>query len=397
MEPVTHVLTGACLARAGWNRRAAYATLAMATAAELPDIDTVWSLKGPVESFLHHRGITHTFLGIPFEAALVVALCAGLHRWRERKRTRERASLTEPLTAAPVRWGALYLFTVVALLSHILLDYTNNYGVRPFFPFNPKWYAGSIVFIFDPLLFLLLVGALVLPSLFALIGHEVAGKRDRFVGAGWARAALILIVGLWVFRAYEHSQALSVASLQTLRAPVTDPTQSAPAPSGVGASAPSTGQPTPEPPRPLLLPRRILASPDPLSPFRWYTATDFGSVYQLATVDTTSGGYSPERVLNQAGLSAPVLGAMASPLGRAYLDWSPMPWLSVSSTEAGVVDDEAAIPGARHALVVNFEDPRFMGSLSFLKSRPTPPLTGTVVVDPSGRVLGQAIDGKVER
>ena len=34
MEPVTHFLTGACLARTGFNRRTAYATLAMTLAAE---------------------------------------------------------------------------------------------------------------------------------------------------------------------------------------------------------------------------------------------------------------------------------------------------------------------------------------------------------------------------
>ena len=44
MEPVTHVLTGACLARAcGFNRKARYATLAMAIAAEIPS-DLPWIL-----------------------------------------------------------------------------------------------------------------------------------------------------------------------------------------------------------------------------------------------------------------------------------------------------------------------------------------------------------------
>ena len=33
MEPITHFMTGACLARAGFNRKAAYATLAMTLAA----------------------------------------------------------------------------------------------------------------------------------------------------------------------------------------------------------------------------------------------------------------------------------------------------------------------------------------------------------------------------
>ena len=40
-----------------------------------------------------------------------------------------------------MRWGLLYGFVLIALLSHLLLDWTNNYGLRPFFPFNPHWYA----------------------------------------------------------------------------------------------------------------------------------------------------------------------------------------------------------------------------------------------------------------
>src|ERR1700757_45676 len=122
MEPVTHFLTGACLARSGFNRKAAYATLAMTLAAEAPDLDILWAIRGPVAGFQHHRGITHTFLGAPF-----VALAAT---------------------------GLVWLFALIAALSHIFLDWTNNYGVRPFFPFNPHWYSLDIIFIFEPLIFL---------------------------------------------------------------------------------------------------------------------------------------------------------------------------------------------------------------------------------------------------
>src|SRR5581483_5722900 len=126
MEPVTHVLTGACLARAGFNRRAAYATFAMAGAAELPDIDSLRGFRGPVEALQHHRGITHTFLGVPFEAAFVVLVCYAIHRWRAARHAQrprpvaqgDHVPVRRPLTAAPVRWGALYGFSVIALLSH---------------------------------------------------------------------------------------------------------------------------------------------------------------------------------------------------------------------------------------------------------------------------------------
>ena len=68
MEPITHFLTGACIGRAGLNRKTAYATLAAVLAAEAADMDVFWSFAGLVEELKHHRGITHTFLGAPFVA-----------------------------------------------------------------------------------------------------------------------------------------------------------------------------------------------------------------------------------------------------------------------------------------------------------------------------------------
>src|SRR5580692_8926846 len=112
MEPITHFLTGACLARAGFNRKAAYATLAMTLAAEAPDLDTLWAAGGPVAAFQHHRGITHTFLGLPFEGLIVVGAVWLIHRWRVRRAAGKPVPpppaypadqpIVRPLTAAPV-------------------------------------------------------------------------------------------------------------------------------------------------------------------------------------------------------------------------------------------------------------------------------------------------------
>src|SRR6476620_8448026 len=167
MEPVTHFMTGAVLSRAGFNRKAAYATLAMTLAAEAPDLDVLWAFKGPVAAFEHHRGWTHAFVGLPIEAAVVTGVVWLGHRWLGQ---RDR---NKPPLAAPIHWPLLYLFSLIALASHILLDWTNNYGVRPFFPFNPRWYSGSFVFIIEPVMLLLLLAALIAPALFGLVSSEV--------------------------------------------------------------------------------------------------------------------------------------------------------------------------------------------------------------------------------
>ena len=62
------------------------------------------------------------------------------------------------------RWGLLFLFAYIAGLSHILLDFTNNYGVRPFWPFWGTWYSWDIVFIVEPLLYVLLIAGFVRPD-----------------------------------------------------------------------------------------------------------------------------------------------------------------------------------------------------------------------------------------
>ncbi|MFP5230125.1 MAG: metal-dependent hydrolase [Acidobacteriota bacterium] len=152
MEPVTHFLTGACLGRSGFNRKTAYATLAMTLAAEAGDLDVLWGFRGPVAGLQHHRGWTHSFVGAPVVALATVGFVWLLHRWRRK----------EPVI--PPRWGWLLFGAWIAAMSHILLDYTVNYGVRPFFPWNQKWYAWSIVFIVDPWLLLALTLALIVPA-----------------------------------------------------------------------------------------------------------------------------------------------------------------------------------------------------------------------------------------
>jgi inner membrane protein len=373
MEPMTHFMTGAVLARAGCNRKAAYATLAMTLAAEAPDLDTLWSIRGPVADFQHHRGWTHTFLGVPFEAAVVVGAMFLLHRWRVRRAAAAPAArvpeqeptdvrVAKPLTAAPVRWGMLYGFTLLALLSHLLLDWTNNYGLRPFFPFNPRWYAGSFVFIFEPVIFGLLLLALIAPALFGLINGEVGVRRKPFRGQGWAIFALAAVAALWILRSIEHAQAVDLATTGT----------------------------TTDPSAPVL---RTFASPYPVDPFRWHTVVETPDFYQLGTADTRAGTLSssvPGDVIFKPATTLNTLVAKRSWLGQVYLDWSSWPVV----TDAGPASYPAAQPGTS---AVTFEDLRFKYDTFLLKARNQSPLTGRVYLDGDRRVVRMAMDGSVQR
>ncbi len=355
MEPVTHILTGACLARAGCNRRAAYATLAMAVAAEFPDIDTLWGAGGPIASFQHHRGWTHTLLGLPFEATFLVLLVWLLHRWRTRH---------SGLTAAPVRFGLLWCFVLLALCSHIFLDWTNNYGVRPLFPFNPHWYAGSFVFIFEPVLFVFLLGGLVLPSLFGLINSEVGVRKHHFRGRGWAVAALMGACALWGWRFIEHGKAVDVAAASDL-------------------STIAPGDPSPQV-------TKISASPYPIDPFHWHVVVDTPGFYQTGTVDTRSSSAEPRTPTDTIFKSAPTLATLAAKrswLGQAYLDWSQYPVVTQTSPD----------PNPAGPVTVTFQDLRFLYDTPLLKMRGRAPLTGTVFLDADHRVDHMDFDGRTQR
>src|SRR5580700_8399459 len=119
MEPVTHFLTGACIGRAGLNRKTAYATLAAVLAAEAADLDILWGFAGPVEGLKHHRGITHTLWAVPVIAGVIVGLVWGVDRFLDRTRASRagHAPVAIPDPNAPplfpprqsIHWGWLYL------------------------------------------------------------------------------------------------------------------------------------------------------------------------------------------------------------------------------------------------------------------------------------------------
>ncbi|HEY8997438.1 MAG TPA: metal-dependent hydrolase [Edaphobacter sp.] len=342
MEPVTHFMTGAVLSRAGFNRKAAYATLAMTLSAEAPDLDVLWSFKGPVAGFEHHRGWTHSFLGAPFEALIVLAVIWLIHRWRLRR----NHALTTP---ALLSWLRLYLFSVIGFLSHILLDWTNNYGVRPFAPFNPRWYSGSIVFIFEPLIFFALLAALVAPALFGLVSSEVGARRPPFRGQSWAVAALTFIVALWGLRLYERDRAIELA-----RSAEDHPEQI----------------------------ERATANPYPLNPFRWQTVTDLPLFYRVSTVNTWTEAVASSTqndIFYKPPSTLAVLEAKRSWLGHVYLDWSQWPLVNEAGTDRSGLT------------AVTFRDLRFLYDSGVLSGRT--PLMGVAYINPDRRVDHLEMDG----
>ena len=299
MEPVTHLLTGACLSRLGFNRKTALATAAMVIAAEIPDIDVVVYFVDPVSGFAHHRGFTHSLIGIPFDALLTLGILKLYWSWRRRRKPLPTGRSLEAWEQP--RWGLLFSFCCLATASHLLLDFTNNYGLRPFTPFYGKWYSWDIVFIVEPLMLGALLIGLVAPAFARLIGEEIASRSARRPpgGRGGAIFALIFILALWGLRDYQHRRA--VAGLNSLMYQNQEPV-------------------------------RVSAYPYWINPFQWFGVVETKDFFALVPVDSAAGEIDPQgrmRIRYKPPETPVTLAAKGSYLGQVYLDWAQYPLLEV--------------------------------------------------------------------
>lgn len=113
----------------------------MAVGANLPDLDFIYSsiTHDKLDYILQHRGHTHTVVGALVIAALAVAFCRAWLRLRGVEPNRRDYSL-------------LFGVALLAPLLHIVMDFTNSYGVHPFWPLHNGWLYGDSVFIIEPLL-----------------------------------------------------------------------------------------------------------------------------------------------------------------------------------------------------------------------------------------------------
>jgi inner membrane protein len=376
MEPITHFLTGACIGRAGLNRKTAYATLAATLAAEAADIDILWGLRGPVDELQHHRGITHTFIAVPVVAGVVVGAIWLLHRALESRRKRKLAAMTfrpgEPvllrLQQKPVHWGWLYASAFIAALSHLLLDWTNNYGLRPFFPFNPRWYAGSFMFIAEPVLWALFLAALILPALFGLADREIGVRRPTFRGRGWAIFALCGMVALWCWRWAEHAQGEAMLlNTQVTSEPV----------------------------------KRVALEPYPVNPYLWHAIVETPGFYQTAEIDTRTGSIDtdPQRdVLFKPTDTPAIEAAKRTHLGQVYLDWGT--WAVVRDVGQEPVAGMAPpqLPPNRPWTTIEFTDLRFGYSFRHAAGARSPAaLNGWVYIVDNHDDAGQAMGGREQK
>jgi inner membrane protein len=194
MDNVTHTITGLMLARAGLDRGVRGTPLMMMLAANGPDIDTVTWLGGTLTYLEHHREYTH---------ALAFAPLVALIPW----------SLVKFLGRSPL--GLVeYLGAVVAVLSHMMFDLTNVYGIRLLLPFSDRWLRLDMTDVVDPWILAILVLSVGAPALVKLVSDEIGGSRNPAPAPkrGWAWFALLSILAYEGARYSSHERALAMLS-----------------------------------------------------------------------------------------------------------------------------------------------------------------------------------------
>jgi inner membrane protein len=248
-------------------------------AANLPDVD-VLVFATDVPSVALRRGWTH---GILAQAVLPLAL-AGFMVLVGRSLGRRRGE-SEPATFAP-----LLILSYIGVLSHVFLDYLNNYGERLLMPFSNRWFYGDTLFIIDPWLWALFATAVI-------AGRQRHVRRTR----GWLLVACVYILGMMGSALAARDQVATSWQQQHGR-----------------------------------LPRGLMVGPVPLNPLRKAIIIDEGDRYQTGTFSwlpkRITFGEAP--VLKRANDPA-VTVARNDPRISGILVWARFPFWEIDPVPGG--------------------------------------------------------------
>lgn len=279
------------MSHAGLNRKTRFATLVIVVGANLPDIDAVSRFDSSATYLKYHRGITHSILGV----MVLGVILAGVSYYLARKAAPRRS-------APPVNPRWLLVCSLLATGSHLLLDFSNSYGVRPFLPFSGRWYAWDIMFIVDPLLIILLVMGFAVPALFRLISEEVGARKSGFRrGAIFALCSLVV---LWGVRDFAHRRVLAMLDAHTYSQEN---------------------------------PRQIGAFPVPVNPFEWTGVVETDSAFHVLAANALASDVDAERtrVFRKAEPVPALDAAMRTRTASIFLDFARFPWGNVEESDDG--------------------------------------------------------------
>jgi inner membrane protein len=198
MENLTHTLVGLMMARCGLEKTTVRGAGMMMLAANAPDVDAVFWFNR-LHYLDYHRSYTHSFACAPLVALLPMALARAQFSWKS------------------------YASAIAGVLSHLLLDFTNPYGIQLLLPFSHRRLMLDITNIADLWIWTILFIGLLAPWFGKTFGKMLAKMLDRGAGAirspraRWAGIALVALVTYEGGRFAMHEKAVEMLASRTFR------------------------------------------------------------------------------------------------------------------------------------------------------------------------------------
>jgi inner membrane protein len=301
MDNLTHTAVGLFLSRAGLNRWTPRATAILILAANAPDIDVASAAGGALNYLHYHRHLTHSFIAMPVMAALCVLAVWAVGR-------------------KPVHWLGAFAAAMFGVLSHLLLDFTNGYGIRLLLPFSPRYFRLEWTNVIDLWLWAVFLLAIAAPYLARLVGSEIAsgGRRPAYPGRGWPIFALAFMLLYTGARAALHARA--IGELQSRIYQDEEPL-------------------------------RVAASPSAANPLRWRSVVETRDFYALTEVNLgTPFDPTQARIVHKAEADPAMEAAKKIDTFRVFLDFAEFPQWTVAPAEE-----------PENAKLATVTDMRFMG------------------------------------
>ena len=299
MDPLTHTLTGLFLSRAGLNRWTPLAAPILMLAANAPDIDIVTAAGGSVNYLHYHRHLTHSLVAMPVMAILPVLLVRGIAR-------------------KPIHWAGAFFAALIAVASHLLLDFTNMYGIRLFLPFSSAWQQLDLTAVIDLWIWAVLLLGVVGPLIARLVGSEISSgtARNLHHGRGFAILCLLFLVFYNCGRSVLHARA--TASLESRLYQETSPV-------------------------------RVAALPDPANPLKWKGLVETGDFYAVEDLNLATE-FDPTRatIFHKPEPDPAFDVARRTPTMQRFVEFSQFPLWRVS-----------AVPEPENGKLVEAMDLRF--------------------------------------
>jgi inner membrane protein len=183
MDPLTHTLTGAAIAKTKLANGHRWGFPILVVGANLPDFDALTYLIGGDTALIWRRGWSHG----PIAMVIFPLLLAAFVLWLDRRRSCRQ-------NRRPERFAPMLALATLAVWSHPLLDWLNTYGIRLLMPFDRRWFYGDALYIVDPWVWLVLGGGVYLSRQGLSQKHPGSKRRNLRWGIVSIFAAAVVLL-----------------------------------------------------------------------------------------------------------------------------------------------------------------------------------------------------------